>query len=182
MEQIEDAQTHLQREPAPSGALHTTSVVGEWVSPGVSVRKRWLTGIGVVCASVLFFWIALSEGAPALVSTLIGIVFIGGFVGYLQVVAPTPFMLRLDADGMTRSERNGEPARIPWEGIAKIKEEYFKNGTSVSLTVYKRVGARGLHRAYVVYRDDVPRFDELLASVRAALPTETPWVREKVHE
>ena len=48
---------------------------------------------------------------------------------------------------------------IPWTGIAKVKEEVFKNGTSVSITVYKRVGERGLHRSWVVYRDDLPGFD-----------------------
>ena len=56
----------------------------EWVCPGVSVRKRWLTGIGVAMASAVFFFIALWEGASMLVSTLIGIVFIGGFIGYLR--------------------------------------------------------------------------------------------------
>ena len=33
----------------------------EWISPGVSVRKRWLTGIGVFLASALFFFIALAR-------------------------------------------------------------------------------------------------------------------------
>jgi hypothetical protein len=58
----------------------------------------------------------------------------------------------------------------------------FKNGTSVSLTMYKRVGERGLHRAWVAYRDDVPRFDALGEALRAGLPAETPWFRETVHE
>ena len=84
----------------------------EWVCPGVSVRKRWLTGIGVAMASAVFFFIALWEGASMLVSTLIGIVFIGGFIGYLRVVAPTPFTIRLDAEGVTYREVDigGDPA------------------------------------------------------------------------
>lgn len=164
------------QETAPPAPAH------EWRSPGVSVRKRWLTAIGVALAALVFFAIALSEGASMLVSTIIGVVFIGCFVWYLRIVAPTPFTIRLDAAGITRTERDGEPLAIAWPGVAKVKEEVFKNGTSVSLTVYKRVGERGLHRAWVCYRDDVPRFDELVAALRAALPADRPWLRERLHE
>jgi len=174
-----------QLDTTPGAASDTSSEAGVahvWASPGVSVRKRWLTGIGVALAAVLFFWIALAEGASMLVSTLIGVVFIGCFVWYLTIVAPTPFTITLDARGVTRVERGAEPATIPWVGVAKVKEEVFKNGTSVSLMVYKRVGERGLHRAWVVYRDDIPRFDALAVALRAGLPEATPWLRETVHE
>ena len=154
----------------------------EWVSPGVSLRKRWLTGLGVALAAVLFFWLALHEGATMVVSTLIGVVFIGGFVGYLWVVAPTPFTIRLDGDGVTRTDRGAEPISIRWENIAKVKEEVYRSGVSVSVTVYKKVGARGLHRAYVVYRDDIPHFDDFAAALDTALLDETPWQRETIHE
>ncbi len=181
IESRESASVSESSAPVP-GSMTPSEQAREWVSPGVSVRKRWLTGIGVALASVLFFWIALSEGAPALVSTLIGIIFIGGFVGYLRVVAPTPFTLALDGEGISRADRGGQPVVISWANVAKIKEEFFKNGTSVSVTVYKRVGERGLHRAYVVYRDDIPRFDDFREAVRAHLPETTPWMREQVHE
>lgn len=154
----------------------------EWVSPGVSPRKRIITGIGVALVALLFFFIALHEGAPALVSTIIGAIFIAGFVGYLRVVAPTPFTLRLDNGGVTRTDRGAEPLLIPWGGIARVKEELFKNGTAVSVTVYKRVGARGLHRAWVVYRDDIPEFDAFVEALAAATPQDRPWMRETVHE
>jgi hypothetical protein len=167
---------------AASDASRAAGAAHVWASPGVSVRKRWLTGIGVALAAALFFWIALAEGASMLVSTLIGVIFIGCFVWYLTIVAPTPFTITLDARGVTRTERGAEQAVIPWEGVAKVKEEAFKNGTSVSLTVYKRVGERGLHRAWVVYRDDIPRFDALAEALRARLPAATPWLRETVHE
>lgn len=177
----------IEAAPELSGAGQTerataSTSTGDWVSPGISVRKRWLTGVGVALAAALFVLIAVHEGAPGLVGTIIGVVFIGCFVWYLTIVAPTPFTIRLDAAGITRTERGGEPVTIAWENVAKIKEEHFKKGTSVSITVYKRVGERGLHRAWVVYRDDIPQYDGLVAALHVGLPEGTPWLREQVHE
>jgi len=160
----------------------TKEPASEWISPGVPPRRRLVTAIGVTLAAVLFFFLALWQGATMWVSTLIGIVFIGGFIGYLLVVAPTPFTLRLDATGITRSERGGEPVEIPWDRVAKVKEERFKSGTSVSVAVFKRVGERGLHRAYVVYGDDIPDFNGFRAALRAGMPEDCPWLVETVHE
>lgn len=174
--------TETNMAAAGAGEAAKAAHAAEWSSPGVSVRKRWLTGIGVALAAAVFFVIAVHEGASGLVGTVIGVVFIGCFVWYLTIVAPTPFTLTVSSDGITRTERGGEPATIAWQSVAKIKEEYFKNGTSVSVTVYKRVGERGLHRAWVVYRDDIPRYDAFVGAVRAALPDGTPWLREQVHE
>ncbi len=154
----------------------------EWVCPGVSPSKRWLTGLSIALAAALFIFIAAHQGASMWVSTVIGIVFIGCFIWYLRIVAPMPFTLRLDATGITRTERGGEPTAIPWTGMARVKEEVFSNGKPVSLAVYKRVGERGVHRAFVVYRDDIPHFDAFLAAVRAALPEGVPYQRETVHE
>ena len=154
----------------------------EWISPGVSRRKRIITGIGVALVAALFFFISLHEGASALVSTIIGVIFIAGFVGYLRVVSPAPFTLRLDARGVTRADQGAEPQLITWGGVARVKEEVFKSGVSVSVTVYKRVGARGLHRAWVVYRDDIPQFDAFVEAFAAALPLDRPWTRETIHE
>lgn len=182
MEQIEATQGPEAGAPQPGAAETEDTAAREWVGPGVSVRKRWLTGAGVALAAALFFFIAVSEGASMLISTLIGAVFIGCFVWYLTLVAPTPFTIRLDAAGVSRAERGGEPAMIPWGQVAKVKEELFKNGTSVSLTMYKRVGERGLHRSWVVYRDDIPRFDALRGALHDELPVGTPWIRETVHD
>jgi hypothetical protein len=178
MDQIETPTSAAPHDPRPL----TRGEAREWASPGVGVRKRWLTGIGVAAASILFFLIALWEGAGMVVSTLIGVVFIAGFVGYLKVVAPAPFTIRLDAEGIARGERGGEPVVIPWDRVAKIKEEVFPNGKPVSIAVFKRVGEKGLHRAWVVYGDDIPRFDEFIAALRASLRQDTPWLRETVHE
>jgi hypothetical protein len=159
-----------------------TQAAREWLCPGVPLRRKVLTGIGVTLAAAGFFALALWQGASMVVSTIIGAVFIGGFVGYLGVVAPTPFSLRLDATGITRSERGREPSTIAWDRIARIKEEAFKNGRSVSLAVYKRVGTRGVHRAFVVYRDDVNGYDSFHAALRAGVGDGAPWQRETIHE
>lgn len=182
-----DEPTMQQQEVAASDATADAGprapvTPREWVSPGVSLRKRIITGIGVALVAVIFAFIAVQEGLSALVSTIIGVIFIAGFVGYLRVVSPAPFTLRLDERGVTRAERGATPQLITWGGVARVKEELFKNGVSVSVTVYKRVGARGLHRAWVVYRDDIPQFDAFVEAFAAALPLDRPWTRETIHE
>lgn len=153
-----------------------------WASPGVSPKKRVMTAFGVALASVIFFAIAYLQGGQMLVSTIIGLVFIGGFVWYLRTVAPTPFTITLDGNGITRAEIGGEPVAIPWTGVAKIKEEVFPSGKPVSIAVFKRVGERGLHRAWVVYGDDLEDFAGFIAALRRAVPEDRPWLRETVHE
>lgn len=184
MEDLDD--TPLPATLAEAGAASLAGprapvTAREWVSPGVSLKKRILTGIGVMLAVGVFASIAVYERAM-LVSTIIGAIFILGFVGYLRVVAPTPFTLRLDSAGVTRADRGAEPQLIAWGAVAKVKEERFKNGVSVSVTVYKRVGERGLHRAWVVYRDDIPDFEGFVTTLAAALPEATLWLRETIHE
>jgi hypothetical protein len=152
------------------------------VSPGVSPSKRLLTGLGIALAAAVFIFIAVHEGGPIWVSTLIGIVFIGCFIWYLRIVAPAPFTLRLQPGSITRTSGEGEPVTIPWVELARVKEEVFANGKSISLSFYKRVGERGVYRAFVVYRDDIPRFDAFLAALRDALPEGARYQRETVHE
>lgn len=186
MEDLDDslpsAPVSDQSPPLASAEARTHVTAREWVSPGVSLRKRLLTGFGVALVAVLFVTIALYERTSMLVSTIIGAVFILGFIGYLRVVAPTPYTLRLDDSGVTRTESGAEPYTIGWGAFAKVKEELFKNGTPISVTAYKRVGERGLHRAWVVYRDDIPDFDGFMTALISALPESTPWLRETVHE
>jgi hypothetical protein len=182
--------SQIPLDPGPGqqvadGEEMTPGASGEaqvWVSPGVSPRKRLLTGLGIALAAGVFILIAIDEGGPIWVSTLIGAVFIGCFIWYLRIVAPAPFTLRLDASGISREERGGQPAQIPWEGLARVKEEVFPNGQPISLSFYKRVGTSGVYRAFVVYRDDIPRFDAFLAAVRTVLPESVTYRRETVHE
>jgi hypothetical protein len=172
----------METKDRTNGSSGTGELRREWRSPGVSIRKRWLTGLGVALAAAVFMGIALSQGASMLVSTAIGIVFIGFFVWYLVTVAPIPFDIIIDNENLVRAERGRDPVVIPWTGVAKVKEELFKNGTSVSVTVYKRVGERGLHRSWVVYRDDLPDFSALVAAMREHVPGSSPWHREFVHD
>src|SRR3954453_4471061 len=99
----------MSAEAAGFGQMNSGDAAAlEWVSPGVSLGKRILTGVGVALVAALFIFIALYENASMLVSTLIGLVFIGCFVWYLRIVAPTPYTLRLDDAGITRTERGAE--------------------------------------------------------------------------
>lgn len=186
MEDLDDTPLLAQeKDPMPTMASSGPRVpvaVREWVSPGVCLRKRIVTGLGVALVAGLFILIALYERTSMLVSTIIGAIFILGFIGYLRVVAPTPYTLRLDERGVTRTDRGAEPLVIPWGAVVKVKEELFKSGVSVSVTVYKRVGERGLHRAWVVYRDDIPDFDGFIQALSSALPESALWLRETVHE
>src|SRR5260221_1916881 len=112
--------------PVSPPMLPTPHAARQWVCRGVPYRRRVLTGGGVIAAAALFFFLALWQGATMLVSTLIGVVFIGGVVGYLGGVAPPPFPLTIDASGLARAERGGPPARVPLPGGAKSKEERLK--------------------------------------------------------
>jgi hypothetical protein len=150
--------------------------------PGVPYRRRVLTGAGVVLAAALFFYLAVWQGANMLVSTLIGIVFIAGFVGYLWLVAPASFTVTVDANGVSRVTRTGASMDVSWGSVARVKEERFPNGKPLSITIYKRSGERGVFRAFVVFGDDVPRFDGLLTAIRAHVPQDRPWQVERVHE
>lgn len=156
--------------------------VRTWDCPGIPPRRNIFTWIGVLAAAALFFFIAMWQGASMVVSTFVGLVFIGGFVWYLRTMRPTPFTLRVDASGVTRTDRGGEPREVPWDSVAKVKEEQFKSGQTISVAVFKRVGERGLFRAFVVYRDDVGDFDGFLGALRAGTPAERPWLIDTVHE
>jgi hypothetical protein len=186
MEDLDDSPASASQpersQATPQGGPRAPVTSQEWASPGVSLRKRILTGVGVALVAALFILIALYEQTSMLVSTIIGAIFILGFIGYLRVVAPTPFTLRLDDSGVTRTDKGAAPQLIPWGSVVKVKEELFKNGVSVSVTLYKRVGERGLHRAWVVYRDDIPDFDGFVQTLSSALPESAPWLRETVHE
>lgn len=153
-----------------------------FTSPGVTQGRKLGTGVflGVLGAFTVF--VAAEQGASVVVSTIIGLAFIAGFVAYLRIVAPPPFQVALDADALRYEEQGMTNVVIPWPHVVKVKEERFPNGLAISLTVYKRVGEKGLHRAFLVWRDDLPAFDQLVAALRARVPPATRWNIETVHE
>lgn len=153
-----------------------------FTSPGVTVNRKIGTGIFVGLLGLFTLFVAIEQGATVVVSTIIGVVFIGGFIGYLRVVAPPPFRVALAAEALRYEEQGMERVVIPWPNVVKIKEERFPNGLPISLAVYKRVGAKGLHRAFLVWRDDLPAFDELVTALRDHVPATTRWNVETVHE
>jgi hypothetical protein len=154
----------------------------EFPSPGLTPGRRYGTAIMLFVLGLFVIGVVWYEGRSALVSAIMGLLLIAGFIWYLRMIAPAPFTLKLTPEGLIREEAGQEALMIPWERFARVKEEEFPNHKIISVTVYKKVGARGVHRALVLYRDDLPRFDEFRKALKDAIPSETPWHLETVHE
>lgn len=157
-------------------------VVEVFASPGVPTSRKIATGIFLAILGGFTLFVAAEQRASVLISTVIGAAFILGFIGYLRIIAPQPFRLSLDADRLVYQEGGADGMVIAWPNVVKVKEERFPNGLPISVTVYKRVGERGLHRAFLIWRDDLPEFEPFLKALRAHVPAETRWNVETVHE
>jgi len=160
----------------------TSEAVAVYTSPGVTTNRKIGTGIFLALLAVFTIFVAAEQGAPVLVSTIIGVLFIGGFIAYLRIVAPPPFRITFDADGLRREEQGMERIEIAWTNVVKVKEDRFPNNVPISLAIFKRVGAKGLHRAFIIYRDDLPGFEDFLADLKRRVPPETRWNVAIVHE
>src|SRR6266581_8249561 len=133
-----------------------------FVGPGLSPFKRIMTMIGVAGVTALVLWIAIHQGASAVGSTTVAIVFIFGFIIYLRIVAPVPFTIELEPQALIKRSRNGEVIEVRWEQMMRIKEEFFPNGKRISITVYRKAATpQEKTKAWAVYRDDVTNLDEL---------------------
>ena len=93
-----------------------------FIGPGLSPFKRVVTILGVIGIIALVLWIAIHQGASAVASTIIAILFILGFVYYLRLVAPVPFTIALEPIALVKRSRNGEAIEIAWEDLTRIKE------------------------------------------------------------
>lgn len=155
---------------------------GVFASPGVPNSRKVGTALFLGVLGLFTIFVAVEQGASVVISTIIGLLFIAGFIFYLRVIAPPPFRLIIDADALRREEQGMEQIVIPWNGLVKVKEERFPNGLPISLAIYKRVGAKGLHRAFIVYRDDLPGFETFLTTLKRSVPAQTRWNIETVHE
>ncbi len=153
-----------------------------FASPGVTKRRKILTGVFLAALCGFTIAVAIDQGWSVVVSTIIAVIFILGFIGYLKLIAPPPFRIILDPDAIRREEQGMERSDIPWADVVKVKEERFPNNLPISMSLYKRVGAKGLHRAFIVYRDDLPGFEEFLAALKQRVPPETRWNIEITHE
>ncbi|HEY7349229.1 MAG TPA: hypothetical protein VH599_13025 [Ktedonobacterales bacterium] len=162
-------------------APHPPFVTREFASPGLTPGRRYGTAIMLFVLGLFVVGVVFYEGGSLIVSAVLGFLLIAGFIWYLRLIAPAPFILRLTADGLTRQEKASEPLVIPWDKIVRVKEEQFANGKIIGVMVYAR-SKHSVYRALVLYRDDLPQFDEFRKALKASTLPETPWRLETVHE
>ena len=154
-----------------------------FIGPGLKPAKLILTLAAVLGVTALVLWIALREGAPAIGSTIVALVFITGFLIYLRIVAPVPFTISLEPEALVKRSRNGEVIEVRWEDLARIKEEFFPNGKRISITTYRKPGSlQQKAKVWAVYRDDVTDIDSLAGALKEAIPATCQWQSETVHE
>ncbi len=154
-----------------------------FVGPGLSPFKRVVTIVAVLGLTALVLWIALHQGASAVGSTIVAVLFIIGFVIYLRMVAPVPFTITLEPEALVKRSRNGEIIEIRWEDLTRIKEEFFPNGKRIGVIVYRKtVTPQQKAKAWAVYRDDVTDIDSLAEALKQAIPETCQWSSETVHE
>ncbi len=159
-----------------------------FIGPGLSPFKRIVTIFGVICLVVLVLWIAIYQrsarnDASVIGSTIAALLFIGGFVYYLSLVAPIPFTITVSPQGVLKRSRKGDAIDLHWEDVTRIKEEFFPNGKRISIIVYRKVTAPNQKaKAWAVYRDDVTDLDGLADALQKALPETCQWESETVHE
>ncbi len=169
---------------AASPAIHGQ----EFIGPGLSRFKLVVTILGLIFAVGIVLWIAIHQAqqgalASAIGSTIAALVFILGFILYLRIIAPVPFIIALEQEALVKRNRNGEVIEIRWEDLTRIKEEFFPNGKRIGLTAYRKVTASTPKaKAWAVYRDDVTDLDGLAAALKAAIPETCTWESETVHE
>jgi hypothetical protein len=155
----------------------------EFIGPGLSPFKRIVTIVGVVGIILVILIIAIHQGISAVGSTIVAVLFVLGFVYYLRLIAPVPFVITLTPEMVIKKSRNGETIALHWSEISRIKEEFFPNGTRISVTVYRKVTEpKQKAKAWAVYRDDVTDLDGLAAALKALLPEGCQWQSETVHE
>lgn len=159
-----------------------------FVGPGLSLFKRVVTIIGLMGIIALILWIAVYQhasrnDASVIGSTIAAVLFVGGFAYYLHLIAPIPFTIAIGEKSLEKRSRQGDVIDLAWEDIPRIKEEFFKSGKRVGITVYRTVTKPGQKpKAWAVYRDDVTDFDRFAETLHDAIPATCEWQRETVHD
>ncbi|MGI9060216.1 MAG: hypothetical protein ACR2H5_16745 [Ktedonobacteraceae bacterium] len=164
-------------------ASSSTAQENVFIGPGISPLKRVGTILGVIGLTILVLWIAIHQGASAIGSTIVAIMFIFGFVLYLRIIAPIPFTIELGQEALIKRSKNGEVIEVRWEHLKRVKEEFFPNGKRISLIVYRQpANPQEKPKAWAVYRDDVTDIDALAKNLQQAIPETCQWQSETVHE
>ena len=119
-----------------------------FIGPGLSRFKLIVTILALVCAVGVVLWIAFHEMqqgamATAIGSTIAALVFIAGFAYYLRIIAPVPFTITLEPEALVKRNRSGEVIEIRWEELARIREEFFPNGTRIGVIAYRKITEPG---------------------------------------
>jgi hypothetical protein len=159
-----------------------------FIGPGLSPFKRIVTVLGVICLIAIVLWIAVYQhnmrnDASAIGSTIAALLFIGGFIYYLNLIAPVPFTIKVGPQGVLKRSRKGDVIDLHWEDLTRIKEEFFPNGKRISVIVYRKIMASDQKaKAWAVYRDDVANLDSLADTLKRAIPETCQWESETVHE
>jgi hypothetical protein len=159
-----------------------------FIGPGLSLFKRIITMLGLIGLVVLVLWIAVYQhnahnDASVIGSSIAAIIFIGGFIYYLMLIAPVPFTITLSPEGVSKSNKRGETITLTWKELTRVKEEFFPNGKRIGITVYRQVTQPGQKaKAWAVYRDDVTDLDGLASALKQAIPETCTWQSETVHE
>ncbi len=155
----------------------------EFIGPGLSPFKRIVTIIGVIAIILVVLIIAIHQGVSAVGSAIVAVLFVLGFVYYLRLVAPVPFIISLTPETVTKKSHNGEVIALNWSEITRIKEEFFPNGKRIGITIYRNVTAPTQKaKAWAVYRDDVTDIDALAEALKTIMPETCQWQSETVHE
>ena len=170
--------------------MASSSVSSEqmFLGPGLSLFKRIVTILLVIGLVALVLWIAVYQhdahsDASVIGSTIAAILFIGGFVYYLMIIAPVPFTITLSAEGVNKKSKRGEDIILTWDEVTRVKEEFFANGKRIGITLYRKVSQPGQKaKAWAVYRDDVTDLDGLANALKQAIPETCQWQSETVHE
>ena len=159
-----------------------------FIGPGLSLFKRITTILGLIGLVALVLWIAVYQhnahnDASVIGSSIAAIILIGGFIYYLTLIAPVPFTITLNPQGVNKTRKRGETIMLTWNELTRVKEEFFPNGKRIGITVYRQVTQPGQKaKAWAVYRDDVTDLDGLASALKQAIPETCTWQSETVHE
>ncbi len=158
-----------------------------FIGPGLSPFKRLITTFGVIGLLALILWIGIDQGflqgGSAISSTVVAVLFTGGFIYYLRLIAPMPFTIHIEEEALVKRKKNGESIEVRWENLTRVKEEFFHNGKRIGVTVFRKPSSpQEKAKAWAVYRDDVTDIDGLAEALKAAIPETCTWQSETVHD